>query len=182
MEMKQYQHYGIMTLSMVLAGFMSTMNTWSPNWGDVYFSLNDVYMVGIMTGFMFFFMGLFTRKWKEALVGGIVGSLFLMAVRFQWFIGQRQYLRQMIPHHGMAVFLSQKLSQKPNTIQPYLDTIIRNQSDEIRYMKYVLGGSLSTTSEQEGTMQTRAMQNTEQEEHRPASTPTRTPMWWQRPR
>ena len=177
--MKQYQHYGIMTLSMVLAGFMSTMNTWSPNWEDVYFSLNDVYMVGIMTGFMFFFMGLFTRKWKEALVGGIVGSLFLMAARFQWFIGQRQYLRQMIPHHGMAVFLSQKLSQKPNTIQPYLDTIIRNQSDEIRYMKCVLGGRgncVLATAEQEGTMQTRAMQNTEEEEHRPASTPTRTPM------
>lgn len=47
------QHIGIMTLSMVLAGFMSTMNTWSPNWEDVYFSLNDVYMVGIMTSCFF---------------------------------------------------------------------------------------------------------------------------------
>ena len=77
-------------------------------------------------------------RWKEALVGGIVGSLFLMAARFQWFVGQHQYLRQMIPHHGMAVFLSETLSQKPNTIQPYLDKIITNQSEEIRYMKCVL--------------------------------------------
>jgi uncharacterized protein (DUF305 family) len=135
------QHIGIMTLSMVLAGFMSTMNTWSPNWEDVYFSLNDVYMVGIMTGFMFFFMGLFLLQWKEAVVGGLVGLFFIMAARNQWWVGQNQYLRQMIPHHGMAVFLSQKLSQKPNTIQPYLDNIITNQSAEIRYMKCVLSGN-----------------------------------------
>lgn len=117
------QHVGIMTLSMVLAGFMSTMNTWSPNWGNVYF-----------------FMGLFLLQWKEAVVGGLVGLFFIMAVRKQWWVGQNQYLRQMIPHHGMAVFLSQKLSQKPNTIQPYLDNIITNQSAEIRYMKCVLSG------------------------------------------
>lgn len=47
-------------------------------------------------------------------------------------------------YHGMAVFLSQKLSQKPNTIQPYLDNIITNQSAEIRYMKCVLSGEEAT--------------------------------------
>ena len=99
--MKRIPHYVIMTVSMILAGLMSPMNTWATNLGDVYFSLNDIYMIGIMTGCMFFFMGLFMRQWKEALVGGIVGSLFLMAVRFQWWVGQTQYLRQMIPHHSM---------------------------------------------------------------------------------
>lgn len=132
--------YLIMTVSMVLAGFLSTMNTWSTSLDNVYFSLNDVYMVGIMTGFMFFFMGSLTLQWKEAIVGGIVGSLFLMAARFQWLVGQNQYLHQMIPHHSMAVFLSERLSLKPNGIQPYLDTIIKNQSAEIAYMKCVLGG------------------------------------------
>ena len=39
-----------MIICMVLAGYASTMNNWIDNWDDFRFSLNDLYMVGLMTG------------------------------------------------------------------------------------------------------------------------------------
>jgi hypothetical protein len=123
---------------MVLAGYASTMNMWIDNIDDFRFSLNDLYMVGLMTGWMLFFMGLFTLRLRICIVGLLLTILFFTFIRKQWFINEIQYLKGMIPHHSMAIMMSKRLEKKPNSIQHLLDQIIQTQQKEIIIMKSYL--------------------------------------------
>ena len=82
-----------MLLVCFLAGFASTMNVWAQKWDDVYFSLNDFYMVGLMTGWMFFFMGLFMLQPGKVVFGLLLAGLFILLIRKQAFVTEIQYLR-----------------------------------------------------------------------------------------
>jgi hypothetical protein len=128
-------HNIMMLLACVLAGYASTMNMWVDNWDDVRFSLNDFYMVGLMTGWMFFFMGLLTLRVGRALFGLILAVLFFVLIRTQAFVTEIQYLRGMIPHHSMAILMSKKVEKEPNSISHLLDQIIQMQQKEIIIMK-----------------------------------------------
>ena len=128
----------IMIICMVLAGYASTMNMWIDNIDDFRFSVNDFYMVGLMTGWMLFFMGLFTLRLGKCLFGLFLTILFFVCIRKQWFINEMQFLQGMIPHHSMAIMMSKRLEKKPNSIQHLLDQIIQSQQKEIIIMKSYL--------------------------------------------
>ena len=129
-----------MVICMFFAGYASTMNDWIDNWDDFRFSLNDFYMVGLMTGWMFFFMGLFTLQIGKCVSGLIAVIVFFILIRTQAFITEIQYLKGMIPHHSMAIMMSKRLEKKPNSIQHLLDQIIQTQRKEIIIMKQYLEG------------------------------------------
>jgi cation transport ATPase len=127
-----------MVICMFFAGYASTMNNWIDKWDDFRFSMNDLYMVGLMTGWMIFFMGLFTLNFRKCIGGLIAALIFLIAIRLQLFISQKEYLRGMIPHHSMAIMMSKRLEKKPNSIQHLLDQIIQTQRKEIIIMEQYL--------------------------------------------
>lgn len=127
-----------MVICMFFAGYASTMNNWIDNWDDFRFSLNDFYMVGLMTGWMLFFMGLFTFQMKKCIFGLILVTIFFALIRTQAFVNEIQFLKGMIPHHSMAILMSKKLEKKPNSIQHLLDQIIQTQKKEILIMKSYL--------------------------------------------
>ena len=127
-----------MIICMFFAGYASTMNNWIDNWDDFRFSLNDFYMIGLMTGWMFFFMGLFTLQLGKTIFGLIFVIIFFALIRYQVFVNEIQYLKGMIPHHSMAIMMSKKLEKKPNSIQHLLDQIIQTQQKEIIIMKNYL--------------------------------------------
>jgi hypothetical protein len=127
-----------MVICMFFAGYASTMNNWIDNWDDFYFSLNDFYMVGLMTGWMLFFMGLFTFQMRKCIFGLILVAIFFALIRSQAFVNEIQFLKGMIPHHSMAILMSKKLEKKPNSIQHLLDQIIQTQQKEILIMKSYL--------------------------------------------
>jgi len=127
-----------MVICMFFAGYASTMNNWIDNWDDFRFSLNDFYMVGLMTGWMFFFMGLFTLRIGKCVLGLVAVIVFFILIRTQAFITEIQYLKGMIPHHSMAIMMSKRLEKKPNSIQHLLDQIIQTQKKEIIIMKQYL--------------------------------------------
>lgn len=135
-----FNEHGIMfmVICMFFAGFASTMNTWIDKWDDFRFSLNDLYMVGLMTGWMLFFMGFFTLHSKKTIIGLLIVLLFFILIRKQYFISETQYLKGMIPHHSMAILMSKRLQNKPNRVQPLLDQIIKSQEKEINIMKKIL--------------------------------------------
>jgi len=129
-----------MVICMFFAGYASTMNNWIDNWDDFRFSVNDFYMVGLMTGWMLFFMGLFTLQVGKTIFGLIVVIIFFALIRTQTFVNEIQYLKGMIPHHSMAILMSKRLEKKPNSIQHLLDQIIQTQQKEIIIMKQYLQG------------------------------------------
>jgi uncharacterized membrane protein YoaT (DUF817 family) len=132
-------HYAAMFLIMLLAGFLSTMNLWANQLDDVRWSINDLYMTLAMTGWMFFFMGLHDRKASITLFGLILLVLAVLAIRTQAFVGVQQYLLGMIPHHSMAVHMSQRLLQSGQDLTEdqshFLERLIHTQEEEIRLMK-----------------------------------------------
>ena len=124
-----------MSIIMILAGLLSTMNMWVDKLSDIRFSLNDIYMVGLMKGWMLFFMGLWYSYTKGAIYGLIVVLVFYLAIRYQIFVSEKDYLNGMIPHHSMAIHMSKRLKEKENSVQPLLDSIINGQEQEIELMK-----------------------------------------------
>ena len=135
MKNMQNNHYVVMFFIMILSGALSTMNMWVDKLDDIRFSLNDVYMILLMTGWMFLFMGLFFKERTPFIVGAIlvIGNLF--CIRTQFLINENQYKLGMIPHHSMAIHMSKKLLEKKNNIQPFLKNLIVTQENEILFMK-----------------------------------------------
>lgn len=129
----------IMFIIMIIAGILSGMNMWVSNISDVRIQINDVYMGIIMTGWMFLLMGLFYSSNNYIWIGlGTIGISFYF-IRNQIFVNQYEYLNSMIPHHSMAVFMSEKIKEK-NVIQDkeindLVSSIIITQQEEIELMK-----------------------------------------------
>jgi len=134
---EQSNHYIVMFFIMILAGLLSTMNVWVDKYDDIRLSMNDVYMILLMTGWMFLFMGVFYREINVFVFGLILVIANIWCIRTQFMVNETQYKMGMIPHHSMAIHMSKKLLNKPNNIQPFLEQLITTQEDEILYMKKI---------------------------------------------
>jgi len=130
-------HYVIMFGVMLASGMLSSMNVYANKPSDVRYSLNDLYMTLLMTGWMFLLMGLFYSNMKIALIGLWFVGFSIWAIRVQLFIGKNSYFNAMIPHHSMAIQMSQQLMNKgvDDETNKFLENIIKAQGDEIKYMK-----------------------------------------------
>ena len=128
-------HYAVMFFIMILSGLLSTMNIWVDKVDDIRFSVNDAYMILLMTGWMFLFMGLLYREISVFFVGLSLVLVNIWCIRTQFLVSERQYKLGMIPHHSMAVHMSKKLLEKNNNISSFVQDIIETQEEEIRILK-----------------------------------------------
>jgi hypothetical protein len=120
---------------MLCAGILTTMNVFVDSYKDINFSLNDIYMTLLMTGWMFLFMGIIYKETKVLLFGLLLIIINFYFIRTQFMISERQYVNGMIPHHSMAIHMSKQLKKKDNNIDDFLENIIVNQTNEINYLK-----------------------------------------------
>jgi membrane protein insertase Oxa1/YidC/SpoIIIJ len=129
--------YPLMFIIMFVSGILSTMNVWVDKYQDVRLSVNDVYMTLLMTGWMFFFMGIFYMDKPIILFGLTLLLLMFWCIRTQFLVNQSQYIMGMIPHHSMALHMSKKLLNNKPVIEPFLITLIHTQEKEIEYLKAI---------------------------------------------
>lgn len=134
-------HFIVMFVIMIFAGLLSTMSVWADKWEDVRFSINDVYMILLMTGWMILFMGIYYKEMTPALIGALLVVSIFSAIRKQFLVTPDQYLRGMIPHHSMAVHMSRKLIEKGTPFTPFVQNIIDTQEQEILFMRTILQSS-----------------------------------------
>jgi len=120
---------------MVISGLLSTMNIWVDKLDDIRISLNDVYMILLMSGWMLLFMGIIYKDANPFIIGLLLVIINIWCIRSQFLISETQYKLGMIPHHSMAVLMSKKLLEKANTIKPFLNNLIQTQEDEIVFLK-----------------------------------------------
>lgn len=116
---------------MIISGLLSTMNIWVDNISHIRLSLNDLYMILLMTGWMLFFMGIIYKEFIVIVIGFILIVLNVYLIRSQMFINEYQYRIGMIPHHSMAIHMSKKLLEKENEINEFLRNLIKTQEKEI---------------------------------------------------
>lgn len=131
----QKNHYVIMFFIMVISGLLSTMNIWVDKLNDIRFSINDVYMTLLMTGWMFSFMGVIYQEAHIFCIGIILVIVNILCIRYQFLVTETQYKLGMIPHHSMAVHMSKKLLEKENNISKFVKNIIKTQENEIEFLK-----------------------------------------------
>ena len=133
--MEHKNHYMIMFIIMILSGLLSTMNIWVDKVDDIRLSLNDAYMILLMCGWMFLFMGLFYQDKTIFIIGLLLVISNIWCIRTQFLVNESQYKLGMIPHHSMAIHISKKLLEKEHTITPFLQNIITTQANEIIFLK-----------------------------------------------
>lgn len=109
----------------------------------VYFSINKIYMAALMSGLMglinVFLMGDMyeTKKLRNVLLA--VSMLFVVLplafMRMQVFVGNRSFLRSMIPHHSSAILMCQEANITEPEIEDLCKNIIEVQKEEIDIME-----------------------------------------------
>jgi hypothetical protein len=127
-----------MFLIMLVSGALSTMNVWVDKVDDMRFSVNDLYMILLMSGWMLFFMAAMHGDVGDSITGLTLAGFMIFCIRTQLFVTETHYLQGMIPHHSMAIHMSKRLKKHPNTINPFLEDLINNQEREIDFMKRTL--------------------------------------------
>ena len=114
--------------------------------GDVYSSLNQVYMAGLMTAPMvvielLLMSGMYKDKKLNLLliVGSFVAGIgFFLLIRQQASISDRQFLRSMIPHHSGAILMCNEASLQDQRVRELCKTIVTGQQLEIEQMRTIL--------------------------------------------
>ena len=136
-SMTEPQEIFIMMMIMFIAGLLSSMNIWVDKLSDISFHLNDIYMALLMCGWSLLLMGIYYININLFSIGIIMTIIILYCIRKQVFIDEIEYVKGMIPHHSMAVFMSKQLLEKQNNSSKikYLAThIINTQENEIKFM------------------------------------------------
>jgi len=134
---------------MLVSGFMSTMNLWVADKKHAKLHLNDLYMVLLMTVWTFALSFIFQRHMMGSQVIFILSVLFIVIliflIRTQTFINDSQFLNGMIPHHSMAILMSEKIKDKTDNpkIKSLATNIISSQTREIQLMENILNEKLN---------------------------------------
>lgn len=111
------------------------------SWADHQISRNQLYVATAMSLAMVcvegFMHPLPSWGWFMAIVGILV---CYWAARRQWWIGNKDWIRDMIPHHSMAVHTSKAILAKPSTLRsPHIKalatSILEAQTTEIQRMR-----------------------------------------------
>jgi len=144
-------HYRMLVLnlaaSLVTMYFVMFTMIWS--FGDFFNNLNMFYMALMMAAPMGVLMLLMMRsmyqnqKLNLALyaVLAVILTLAFIAMRGQTAIGDRQFLRSMIPHHSGAILMCKRASIRDPEINQLCfgpDGIVASQQREIDQMKAIL--------------------------------------------
>ena len=106
-------------------------------------NVNQFYMAGLMTMPMVIIelaiMGGMYKKKKLNMAIFIASSIllvcFFFGIRQQAAVGDKQFLKSMIPHHAAAILMAGKANIKDPEIKKLTEQIITNQQAEIEQMK-----------------------------------------------
>lgn len=145
MKKEMNYHSIAMIVISILAGLLSTMNVWVYNIEDIRFHINDLYMATLMTGWMLLFQTIIFYNQIASpniffIISIIIIVISFICIRYQIFVSETQYLKGMIPHHSMAILMSEKIKEKTNDpeIIDMANKIIVDQQKEINKMNNLL--------------------------------------------
>ncbi len=141
-SVRHYRHLLIMTGLSFVAMYV-LMYAMVDAFANVHHNLNQFYMAALMTAAMVLIeiavmRGMYHDKRLNMLiaVGGVVALIVSwLFIRQQTAIGDRQFLRSMIPHHAGAILMCQQASLRDAENQRLCQTIVSGQQAEIDQMK-----------------------------------------------
>jgi uncharacterized protein (DUF305 family) len=144
----KHAHYGKLFLMAALSfvAMFILMYAMVDSFGNVYPNVNQFYMAALMTAPMLVLelvlMGsMYENKTLNAVI--IVASLAALALfwgltRNQTAVGDRQFLKSMIPHHAGAILMCNEATLTEPGTKDLCKRILASQEAEIREMKELL--------------------------------------------
>lgn len=106
------------------------------------FSTGKIYMCTIMGLFMVFMDIVMSHKFDVKLFGSITLLIifFIYLYRIQFGVDDKNYIREMIEHHSMALLTSKNILEKTKNqaVNNLATKILLTQEKEIEDMRYVL--------------------------------------------
>ena len=143
------QNHYLRLVGMIVLSFISMyvlMYSMVNSFADVYNSLNQVYMAGLMTAPMVVIELLVMRDMypnvrRNALIIAMsltVGIAMFLFIRRQAAITDEQFLRSMIPHHSGAILMCERAQLQNPELRELCDAIIESQREEINLMAALL--------------------------------------------
>lgn len=122
------------------------MYTMIASTGHLYLNVNNVYMTLMMVAPMAVIMLLSMRSMFRmrkvniaiALAAAVVFALSFVGMRTQAAVGDRQFLRSMIPHHSGAILMCEQASLSDSEIVALCRQIVESQRAEIAKMEQLL--------------------------------------------
>jgi hypothetical protein len=145
MTENHYTHLGIMVaLSFVTMYIL--MYAMANSIGDVYASINQAYMAGLMAAPMVVIELVVMRAMyhnvtlNRALIGLSAAAALLLFLFIQQptAVGDRQFLRSMIPHHSAAILMCRQASLQDARVRTLCQAVISSQQREIDQMDAIL--------------------------------------------
>ena len=139
-----YQMLGLnLAISLAIMYFAMFAMIWS--WGEFVQNINFFYMALLMWAPMAAVMLLTMRsmyrnpKLNAALYAAFAAVFILswIGIRDQTLVGDKQFLRSMIPHHSGAILMCEKAKVNDPEIQSLCAEIIKSQAQEIDQMKNI---------------------------------------------
>lgn len=145
MSENHYRHLAIMAVLSFISMYIlmySMVNTIS----NVYNNFNQFYMAGLMTAPMVLIelivmKAMFQNKRLNLLIIAVsIAALlgFFLLIRQQTAVGDKQFLRSMIPHHSGAILMCEQSAIQDPEIQTLCEQIIQSQQEEINQMEAIL--------------------------------------------
>jgi uncharacterized protein (DUF305 family) len=140
----------LISLALSYAAMYMIMYSMADRWGHVYFNLSNVYMTGLMAGSMIPIMfltmpGMFKNKWLNVTFWAGTAALLALCwfgLRAEAGVGDRQFLRAMIPHHSAAIQMANESSLTDPRVKKLAEGIISSQEREIAEMKSLLAAAI----------------------------------------
>jgi len=107
--------------------------------GKFYISVIMALIMGILEVLMYdIHMQIISISYYLSLFFGL--SVFIYLYRNQMYIDDKEYLKEMVEHHSMAILTSEEILQKTSSerVKKLAENIIDVQEKEIEYMKQLI--------------------------------------------
>ena len=139
---KMYKKFALMIVLSFIAMYIF-MYAMVDTFSDVVSNVNQFYMAALMTMPMVLLEltimgGMYPKKKFNIVIiatGFIALIGFFFCIRQQVAVGDKQFLKSMIPHHGAAILMVEKASLNDPEIKKLAQDIITAQQQEIAQMK-----------------------------------------------
>lgn len=141
-SLRMYKKLAIMIVLSFVAMY-TLMYSMVDVFANVIPNINQFYMAGLMTMPMLIIEivimgGMYRNKKLNYILLGtglILLIVFFMAIRQQTAVGDKQFLKSMIPHHAAAILMGKEASVTDPEIKELIGNIITSQQAEIDQMK-----------------------------------------------
>ena len=141
-SLAMYKRFAVMAVAMFIAMYfimyamIDGLNNLIPNINNLYMTLLMVSAMLIIE--LLIMKGMYQNKkinWAIITVSLAIGIFSWFGIREQLFVGDKEFVKGMIPHHAAAVLMSEKAKLTDPELMELQKNILETQAKEIELMK-----------------------------------------------